>query len=56
VKNAYEWKEHYGKDGKCISRERAVGPIVPWSIVVLAGMLLGQVFKIPSGFWQLFKL
>lgn len=59
MKNAYEFREHYGRDGKCTLRERVVGPIVPWCIVavvvVLASVLTGKALTIPSTFWQLFK-
>jgi len=43
VKNALEWKkEEHGRDGKCVKRELAVGPIVVWAIVALASLVLGK--------------
>lgn len=55
VKNAYEVREQYGKDGKCIKRERIIGPIVVWAIVVLIAMAAGQLTYVPFQSWHLFK-
>lgn len=55
MKNAYECKEEYGRDGRCIRRERAIGPIVPWSVVVLVALLMGKAFDLPSVFWHMFN-
>jgi hypothetical protein len=60
MKNAFEFRERYDRDGKCTLRERVVGPIVPWCIVaiflLLAGVITGRALTIPSTFRQLFKL
>lgn len=53
MKNAYECKEQFSKDGKCIKRERAIGPIVVWAIVVLIGMVTG--LNIPAALGNLFR-
>jgi hypothetical protein len=50
MKNAYEVKEQFGKDGKCLRRERAIGPIVVWAVVALAGLASGQLRHIPLVF------
>ena len=42
MKNAYECKEEFTADGKCLSRDRRIGPIVAWAIVVIVALLLGQ--------------
>ena len=55
MKNAYECKEQFSREGKCLKRERAIGPIVVWAIVVLIAMATGQLLNIPSVFWHLFK-
>ena len=55
MKNAYECKEQFGADGRRLKRERAVGPIVPWCIVVLVAILLGQALDIPAVAWKLFR-
>jgi hypothetical protein len=55
MKNAYECKEQFSRDGKCLRRERAIGPIVVWAIVVLIAMATGQLLNIPDAFWHLFK-
>lgn len=55
MKNAYEVREQYGKDGKCIKRERIIGPIVVWAIVVLIAMAAGQLTYVPFQSWHLFK-
>jgi len=49
VRNAYELREDYGRDGKCTHRERNIGPIVPWCIVT------SKAPAIPGTFWQLLK-
>jgi hypothetical protein len=55
MKNAYECKEQFSRDGKCLRRERAIGPIVVWAIVVLIAMATGQLLNIPAAFWHLLK-
>jgi hypothetical protein len=56
VKSAYECKEEFSsRDGKCLKRERAIGAIVPWSIVALAAIFTGYKL-LPPTFWSLFKL
>lgn len=53
VKNAYECKEKYNRDGQCLTRERVVGPIVVWAVVALAALFLGR--AMPTSFWQFLK-
>jgi hypothetical protein len=55
MKNAYECKEQFNGEGKCLSRERAIGPIVIWAIVVLIAMATGQQLDLPSIFSRLFR-
>jgi hypothetical protein len=57
VKNAYECKVEYSRDGKRLTkRERSIGPIVPWSIVALVALLMGRaVIELPPSFWSFFK-
>jgi len=59
VRNAYELREDYGRDGKCTHRERNIGPIVPWCIVailaLLVSILTSKAPAIPGTFWQLLK-
>jgi len=49
MRNAYEIRETYSREGKCLRRERAIGPIVPWAIVALATLLTGKGPRQPSG-------
>lgn len=57
MKNAFEFREHYGRDGTCTLRERVVGPIVPWCLVailvVLASTITGHPLALSPSFWQL---
>lgn len=55
MKNAYECKEKFSRDGKCLERERAIGPIVVWAIVILVAMATGQLLNLPAVFLHLFK-
>ncbi|HEY1183095.1 MAG TPA: hypothetical protein VGE89_02855 [Bryobacteraceae bacterium] len=55
VKNAYECREEYGRDGKCLKRERAIGPIVAWMIVALVALIAGKALGLPTVFWQALK-
>lgn len=55
MRNAYECKEEYGRDGKCVRRERAIGAIVPWSIVAVLALLLGKALTLPNDLWQALK-
>ena len=56
MRNAYELREDYGKDGRCTHRERVIGPIVPYCLVailvLLACILTGKAPTIPGAFWQ----
>ena len=58
MRNAYELREDYGKDGRCTHRERVIGPIVPWCFVAILVLLVfaitGRAPSVPSSFWQLF--
>jgi hypothetical protein len=52
MKNAWERREEYTTDGRKLRRrETAIGPIVPWSIVVILALFLGGAAPPPS-FWQ----
>jgi len=53
MKNAYECREEFTAEGKCLKRERTVGPIVPWTLVAIIGIVFGKALS-PS-IWQLFK-
>ena len=55
MKNAYECKEQFSPDGKCLKRERIIGPIVPWMIVAILALLLGKAIGLPVGLWGLLK-
>jgi len=55
VKNAYEFKEEYGRDGKCLKRERAIGAIVIWGVVALVALATGKVLDLSAAFWHLVK-
>ena len=56
MKSAYERKEEYGKDGKCLRREWSVGDIVPWAIVALIAILSGHaLLNLPPSFWSLLR-
>jgi hypothetical protein len=56
VRNLYESKEKFGRDGRCTERERAVGPIVAWMVVAIIGLLTRQALVgLPPTFWEFFK-
>ncbi|MGO9228629.1 MAG: hypothetical protein ACLQKA_05370 [Bryobacteraceae bacterium] len=55
MKNAYELKEHFSKDGKCLSRERTIGPIVVWAIVAIIALVAGKALSLPTVFWHGFR-
>jgi hypothetical protein len=56
LRNAYECREEFGRDGKCSKRERTIGPIVIWGIVALVALVMGKgLVSIPPSFWDLFK-
>ncbi|HME59184.1 MAG TPA: hypothetical protein VKF63_12655 [Terracidiphilus sp.] len=55
MKNAYEVKEYYNRDGRCLRRERAIGPIVIWALVALAAIIAGQSLNVPASLVHLFK-
>jgi hypothetical protein len=53
MRNAYEIRETYSTAGKRLSRERVIGPIVPWAIVVLVALLSGRgIVTLPESFWR----
>ena len=52
MRNAYECREHYNKDGKCIKRERTIGGIVVFAFVVVVAIISGYSPAIPSTVWQ----
>jgi len=55
MRNAYEIRETYSREGKLLSRERHIGPIVVWAIVALASLLSGKaIVSIPASFWRVF--
>jgi hypothetical protein len=55
MRNAYEYREEFTQDGKgLVRREVAIGPIVPWTIVVLATLFLSRgSWHLPLGIWEL---
>jgi hypothetical protein len=56
MRNAYECKEEFSAGGKCIRRERSIGPIVPWMIVALVALLTRQaIVSLSPSFWDFFK-
>jgi hypothetical protein len=56
MKNAYECKEEFSRNGKCLKRERAIGPIVVWAIVALTAFLTGKALvNLPPSFWGFFR-
>jgi len=56
MRNAYEIRETYSKEGKRLTRERSIGPIVPWAIVALATLLSGRaIVSVPASLWQFFS-
>jgi hypothetical protein len=56
MKNAYEVREEFSRDGKCLKRERNLGPIVAWAIVALVALISGRaVIQFPPSFWEFFK-
>jgi hypothetical protein len=54
MNNAYEVREHYSKEGHCIKRERTIGAIVPWAVVIGIALATGKAVTLPAAFWQLF--
>ena len=51
MKNAYECKEEFSRNGKCLKRERAIGPIV-----ALTAFLTGKALvNLPPSFWGFFR-
>jgi len=56
MQKAYEWKEEFNREGKCLRREWSVGAIVPWSVVSLVALIKHQaILSVPAAIWQLFK-
>lgn len=56
LKNAYECREEFNARGRCVKRERAIGPIVVWSVVALVALYSGQgLVTLPPAFWEFFK-
>lgn len=55
MKNAYECKETYTRDGKCVTRERTVGPVVIVAVVLILAMLTGQRLEAFSVLWQFLR-
>ena len=58
AKNAYEQRDHYGKDGKLIMRERIVGPMVPRYVVAGSRGARGRhrtSLTAPTTFWHLIQ-
>jgi len=53
---AYERKEEFSSDGKCLRREWSVGAIVPWALVVLVAILRDvAMLPIPPSLLEIFK-
>jgi len=56
MRNAFESRIEYTKEGKPVKKELAVGAIVPWSIVLIIALLVGKVVvNVPSVAWQFWK-
>jgi hypothetical protein len=57
VRNAYECKEEFGRDGKCVSRQRAIGPVVVWGLVTIVSLAMGRalVNLPPPSFWDFIR-
>jgi len=56
MQKAYERREEYTCDGKCIRREWSIGAIVPWAIVALVALFMGNAFvSLPASIWEFFK-
>jgi hypothetical protein len=55
MKNAYEHREQFSVDGKCLKRERKIGPIVAWMIVAILALILGKAIGVPFNFLTLLK-
>ena len=53
VKYAYEYKGEYDRQGKCLKKELAIGPIVPCAIILALAWLFGR--TPPDNLWQVFK-
>ena len=54
MRNAYEIREEFDSRGRCLKRERTIGPGVPWMVVALAAMCAGKDF-LPPSFWQFLR-
>lgn len=51
MKNAYECREEFNERGRCIKRERCIGPIIPWSIIAFLALSSGRsIPTLPAGF------
>ena len=56
MKNAYECREKFNRDGQLVERERLYGGILIWGVVALAAILTGKALvSVPGSFWELFK-
>ena len=56
MRNAYERREEYNPEGKCLKREWAIGPIAVWGIVTLVALFKGHaLINLPSSLWDFFK-
>jgi hypothetical protein len=56
MRNACEFREQFGEDGRRTVRQWAIGPIVPLCIlgifVLLVCALTGKAITIPAPIWQ----
>jgi len=56
MKNAFESKTEYGRNGHPTKREWSIGPIVVWAIVAILTLLTGGVLvNVPPFLWPHFK-
>jgi hypothetical protein len=56
MQKAFERREVYSPEGKCLWREWSVGPIVPWAIVVLAAEFAGKgLVSLQPSLWHFIK-
>ena len=56
MEKAYECREVFSPNGKCLMRERSIGAVVPWGVVAVVSVIAGKALGgIPPGLWEFFK-
>jgi hypothetical protein len=53
MQNAYQRIRKYDSKGKCTEDQMSIGGIVPTTVSVLVGLVLGKTIPNPSGFLEL---